>query len=188
MERRFESTYTFQLLFGEFTLDPISFAAVTCIFCAGDSVPLNVGLHPMTADIMPYIRTLLGMVPDIKGTDSFKIDSIRAHYTRERITPTTTGHEIKQVVRTILLYLLGTTLFADAPSSLDLVFIMLLRDIDLIAIYDWGSYALAYLYKSMDETVRRARHFCGFWHVVLVCSSIYFPLLFFLFRINCGPC
>ena len=60
------------------------------------------------------------------------------------------------------MYLLGTTLFVDAASSLDLVFMMPMRDLDLVASYDWGSCALAYLYKSMDETVHRARCFYGF--------------------------
>ena len=85
------------------------------------------------------------------------------------------------MVRSFLLYLLGTTLFADATSSLDLVFVMPLRNLDLVASYDWGSCALAYLYRGMDETVRRARRFCGFWHVVLVRSLII--LLFFLLLI-----
>ena len=78
------------------------------------------------------------------------------------------------MVRSFLLYLLGTTLFADATNSLDLIFVMPLRDLDLVASYDWGSYALAYLYRGMDETVRKTRHFCGFWHVVLVCSLTFF--------------
>ena len=72
------------------------------------------------------------------------------------------------MVRSFLLYLLGTTLFADAASSLDLVFVMPLRDLDLVSSYDWGSCALAYLYRGMDKIVRRARHFYGFWHAILV--------------------
>ena len=174
MERWSESTHTFQLPFGEFTLDSVSFTAVTGIPCAGDSVPLDASLHPMTADRVSYIQTLLGMVPEMKGTHSLKFDSIRAHYTRERVVAATIGQEIDQVVRSFLLYLLGTTLFANAASSLDLVFVIPLRDLDLVSLYDWGSCALAYLYRGMDETVRRARCFCGFWHAVLVCSLIFF--------------
>ena len=109
------------------------------------------------------------MVPEMNGTHSLKFDSIRAHYTCKRVAAATTGQEIDQVVRSFLLYLLGTTLFSDAASSLDLVFVMPLRDLDLVSSYDWRSCALAYLYRGMDETVRRARHFCGFWHTVLVC-------------------
>ena len=162
MERWSESTHTFQLPFGEFTLDPVSFSVVTGITCAGDSVPFDAGLHPMMVDRVAYIQTLLGMVPEMKGTHSLKFDSIRAYYTRERVVAATTGREIDQVVRSFLLYLLGSTLFTDAASSLDLVFVMPLRDLDLVATYDWGSCALAYLYRSMDEIVRQARRFCGF--------------------------
>ena len=47
LERWSESTHTFHLPFGEFTLDPVSFAAVTGINCAGDFVPLDTSLHQM---------------------------------------------------------------------------------------------------------------------------------------------
>ena len=76
------------------------------------------------------------MVPDMKGTHIFKIDSIWSHYTCERVTAATTSREINQVVRSFLLYLLGMTLFADTASSLDLIFLMPLRDLDLVATYD----------------------------------------------------
>ena len=58
------------------------------------------------------------------------------------------------MVRSFLLYLLGTTLFVDAASSLDLVFVMPLRDLDRVSSFDWGSYALAFLYRGMDDMVR----------------------------------
>ena len=98
--------------------------------------------------------------------------SLRSHYTRERVAATTTGREIDQVVRAFLLYLLGTTLFADTASSINMIFLMPLRDLDLVATYDWGSCALAYLYQSIDEIVHGARQFYDFWHVVLV---FFFP-------------
>ena len=55
MERWSESTQTFHLPFREFTLDPVSFTAVTGIPCAGDPVPLDASLHPKTADRVTYI-------------------------------------------------------------------------------------------------------------------------------------
>ena len=84
--------------FEEFTLDPVSFTAIKGIPCAGDSVPLDAGLYPMTADRVAYIQTLLGMVLEMKGTHLLKFDSIRAHYTRERVAAATIGREIDQVV------------------------------------------------------------------------------------------
>ena len=171
MERWSDTTHTFHLPCREFTLDPISFAAVIGIACAGDLVPFDTGLHRVTADRVAYIERLLGMVPDMKGTHTIKVDSIRSFYTRPRVEATTSGAEIDQVVRAFLVYLLGTRLFADTTSSIDLMFLMPLRDLDLVGTYDWGSCALAYLYRSMDELVRGAKQFCGFWHSVLVFLS-----------------
>ena len=61
------------------------------------------------------------------------------------------------------------------------MFLMPLRDLDLVIIYDWGSCALAYLYQSMDELVRGAKRFCVFWHSVLVLLSP--PFSCFLFKL-----
>ena len=79
-----------------------------------------------------------------------------------------------------VLYFLGTILFCDAASSMDLVVLMALRDVDLIHIYDWGSAALAYLYWGMNEFVRGARRFCGFWHAVHVCFLLFLNSFFII--------
>ena len=55
MERWLESAHTFQLPFGEFTVDPVSFVAITDIACAGDPVPLDASLHPLTGDREEYV-------------------------------------------------------------------------------------------------------------------------------------
>ena len=72
----------------------MSFTANIGIPCVRDSVPLDASLQPMTADRVAYIWMLLGVVPEMKGTHSFKFDSIRAHYTRERVAAAMTGREI----------------------------------------------------------------------------------------------
>ena len=90
----------------------------------------------MTADGVVYIECLLGMVPDMKGTHTIKVDSIRSYYTCQRVEAATSGLQIDQVVRAFLVYLLGTTLFADTASSIDLMFLMSLRDLDLVSTYD----------------------------------------------------
>ena len=82
MERWSDTTHTFHLPCGEFTLDPVSFAAITGVACSSDSVPFDTGLHRMTADRVAYIERLLVMVPDMKGTHTIKVDSIRIFYTQ----------------------------------------------------------------------------------------------------------
>lgn len=108
MERWFETTHTFHLPFGELTLDPVSFAAVTGIACAGDAVPFDASIHLMTPDRVAYIERLLGMVPDMKGTHTIKLDSIRTYYTRARVQAATSDRAIDQVVRAFLVLLFNS--------------------------------------------------------------------------------
>ena len=91
MERWSDTTHTFHLPYDEFTLDPVSFAAITGVAYAGDSVPFDTGLHRMTADRVAYIERLLGMVPDMKGTHTIKVDSIQSFYTQQRVEAAISG-------------------------------------------------------------------------------------------------
>ena len=94
MERWSDTTHTFHLPCDEFTFDHVSFVAITGIACAGDFVLFDAGLHRMTADRVAYIECLLGMVPDMKGTHTIKVDSIRSFYTRERVEVATSGLQV----------------------------------------------------------------------------------------------
>ena len=49
MERWMDTTHTFHLSTGELTLDPLAFAAIMGIACAGAPVPFYRCLEPMTA-------------------------------------------------------------------------------------------------------------------------------------------
>ena len=55
MERWMDSTHTFHLPCGEFTIDPISFATITGIACAGDPVPFDKRLDMCSRDHIAYI-------------------------------------------------------------------------------------------------------------------------------------
>ena len=120
--------------------------------------------------MVTYIERLLDMIPDMKGTHTIKLDSIRSFYTQERVTMMTSARDINQVMWAFLVCLLGTTLFTNTTSSMDMMFFMPFQNLDLVATYDWDS--CAYLYKSMDEVVCGAKRFCGFWYATLV-----FPFL-----------
>ena len=97
MERWMDSTYTFHLPCSEFTIDPVSFAAITGIACARDLVPFDRGLDMCSRDHIAYIRQLLGMVPPLKGTRTIKFDAIMSHYTATRVESMTSPAQIDQV-------------------------------------------------------------------------------------------
>ena len=100
----------------------------------------------MTPTHVAYIEHLLGIVPTMKGTYTVKFDLIHTHYSSIRAKDIITHWQIDQVVRAFIFYILGATFFCVATSSVDLIFLMVLRDVDLIYTYDWGSATLAYLY------------------------------------------
>ena len=56
MEHWMDSTHTFHLPCGEFTIDPVSFAAIRGIACAGDLVSFNRGLDMHFEDYIAYIQ------------------------------------------------------------------------------------------------------------------------------------
>ena len=102
------------------------------------------------------------MVPPLKGTKTIKFDAIMSHYTAARVESMTSPTQIDHVARAFLVYLLGSTLFPDTASSINLMYLPPLRDLDLISSFDWGSVALSYLYHGMDALVRGAKRLCGF--------------------------
>ena len=56
MERWMDSIHTFHLPVGELTLDPVAFVAITGVACAGETVPFDWYLEPMSPDRAGYIE------------------------------------------------------------------------------------------------------------------------------------
>ena len=108
------------------------------------------------------------MVPPLKGTRTIKFDAILSHNTIARVASMTSPAKVNQVARAFLVNLLGSTLFPDPTSSIDLMYLPSLQDLDRISSYDWGSATLSYLYHGMDALVRGAKRLCGFWHAILI--------------------
>ena len=83
---------------GELTLDPMSFAAITGVACAGEPVPFDRRLVPMTPDRAAYVERLLGVVPTMKATHTMKFDSILSHYSEIGMQTITSPRDVDQVV------------------------------------------------------------------------------------------
>ena len=94
MERWMDSTHTFHLPVGELTLDPVSFAVITGVAYAGEPVPFDRCLVPMTPDRVAYIERLLRVVPTMKATHTVKFDSILSHYSRINLRSITSPRDI----------------------------------------------------------------------------------------------
>ena len=112
-----------------------------------------------------YVRDLLVFLPTWKNHKNVVLSSLVESFRR---LPTTTPRQITQKVRCFLLILLGTTLFYETGHEVSITLLSPLRDLDRVAIFDWGSATLAYLYYRLDTVCRGVVMMCGFWHVLHV--------------------
>ena len=166
MERWFDTTHTFQLPCGEFTLSPASFSAITGLSCAGERIFWDGGIYSIPRDAQDeYISRMLGVVPGRKSYKKLYVNALASHLSSYRPE---FEWRFDQMARAFILYLLGSTIFCDTNSTVGLHFIPILRDFDQMRDYDWGSPALAYLFHCMDKISRGAAKFCGFWHATHV--------------------
>ena len=66
--------------------------------------------------------------------------------------------EVDQLARCFLLFLLGSCVFCNTKSSVDLCFLPTLRDLDAIGSYNWGDTALTLLYSFLDKVCQGHSH------------------------------
>ena len=171
VERWMDTTHTFHLPVGEMTITPGDFAFLTGISCEGRMIEFDCSIYTPTVQAH-YIHQLLGFVPRVRA-GVIAYGELRAHW--ERRVPTT-GWELDKLVRSFLLYSFGCTLFADAASSVDLCLLPPLRNLDTVREWDWGSPALASLYRGLDRCCRGGSYVQGYGFLVEVCvlnSSFY---------------
>ena len=78
----------------------------------------------------------------------------------------------------------GCTLFADAACGVDLCLLPPLRDLNTVREWDWGSPALAALYRGLDRCCRGNSYVQGYGFLVKVCLLTYlsypFCIIFFV--------
>mgnify|MGYP003702567533 FL=1 len=90
--------------------------------------------------------------------------------------------EVEQHARGFIMFLLGTTLFADRANTVPLCLLSALVDVRGIRHYDWGGTGLATLYSYMSSSTRLSRQLLGgywrAWEVHLL------PLLHFCFTFS----
>ena len=149
-----DTTHTFHTHVGELTISPMSFSTITGITFGGAPVPFDISYcHFSEGARVQYIRDLLGFLPAWKNRKNGVLFSLVESFRR---LPTTTPHQITQKARCFLLILLGTTLFCETGHEVSIALLSPLCDLDRVAIFNWRSAALAYLYYRLDTVCRGA--------------------------------
>jgi Plant mobile domain len=159
-ERWWDTTNTFHFRFGEMTITPLDFAAITGLRVGGDPIPYDSSLvFDDTA-----LRWFLGRVPRHSGGMATYGQFVVYwnHEPRDDV-------EAAQMARAYLLYLFGASLFPNRRSRVHLCYLAGLVDLRAAGRFDWGGSALCTLYCFLGAASRGVGNTVGgYWRVVEV--------------------
>lgn len=184
IERWWDTTNTLHFPFGEATLTPLDFAAITGIRVGGDRIPFDMDLYKNSKDL----AHLLGRVPDdISGSGTVRYRWFYEQFQEDMKSGRSfvTETDFEQLARAFLLYLFGATLFPSKDSRVHLHYLAAMRDFATVKDYNWGGAALATLYGHMGIASRSSNPGVGgYWRVWEVTSHCCLSLLLFFVFTN----
>ncbi|XP_058195415.1 uncharacterized protein LOC131311843 [Rhododendron vialii] len=158
-ERWWDTTNTLHLPFGEATLTPLDFAAITGIRVGGNPIPFDMGLYKNKAALVYF----LGQVPDMTDAGTVRYSWFYKTFKKHKCV---TERDYEHVTRAFLLYLFGAALFPNKDSRVHLHYLAGMKDLSTVKDYDWGGAALATLYGHMGAISRGTTlSMGGYWRV-----------------------
>ncbi|KAH9619811.1 hypothetical protein KSS87_001162 [Heliosperma pusillum] len=145
VERWRPETHTFHLTVGEATVTLQDVQVLLGLRIRGDVVTGSAACN-----WRPLIYELLGQTP---GEEDLKGASLRIGWLTENFSglPEQANEQVlHQYVRAYLLILMATVMFPDkSGNDIQVVYLPLLRDLDAIDDFSWGSAVLATLYRNL---------------------------------------
>ncbi|KDP27396.1 hypothetical protein JCGZ_20220 [Jatropha curcas] len=171
MGRWNDCTHSFIFGFGEMTLTPADFTAITGLGFDGETVPLD-SRYQIAALGAELVDTLHGIPTRTRYTAQGYVSyEVFYKFWAERIctrlaawrelpvdarpvAPAYTREERDQVARSFIFYIISSQLLCTSQNKGDPAVLACLRDLSLIGSYDWASLALAHLYQGLDVWTR----------------------------------
>ncbi|KDP36645.1 hypothetical protein JCGZ_07863 [Jatropha curcas] len=171
MERWNDCTHTFVFGFGEMTLTPVDYAAITGLRFTGPVAPLDARYQTATLGAQ-LVRTLLGVTTQTRYTAQGCVSyEVVYRFWAERIrnrlaawrelpmearpaAPAYTREERDQVARSFLFYIISFQLLCTSQNKGDPAVLACLRDLSQVGSFDWATLALAHLYHGLDVWIR----------------------------------
>ncbi|KAL7263185.1 hypothetical protein ACSBR1_001374 [Camellia fascicularis] len=178
VERWWDTTNSFYFsATGDMTMTPYDFSMLTGIGVGGDPIAFDTDMDEWDATQI----YLLGEMPPLARPGFVRYSWFEDHW---RIQPALaeeapmTQEEVEQYTRGFLMFLLGTTIFADRANTVPLCLLSALVDVMRILRYDWGGAALATLYGYMSSSSRCSGQLLGgYWRAWELWVYAYFPRL-----------
>ncbi|KDP44621.1 hypothetical protein JCGZ_19763 [Jatropha curcas] len=167
MERWNDCTHSFIFGYGELTLTPADFTAITRLGFDGDTIPLD-DRYQTAALGAELVATLLGVTTRTKYTSQGYVSyEVMYKFWAERIrvrlaawrelpvdvrpaAPAHTREERDQAARSFIFYIISSQLICTSQNKGDPAVLACLRDLSLVSTFDWASLALAHLYHGLD--------------------------------------
>ncbi|GMP94247.1 hypothetical protein CsSME_00043772 [Camellia sinensis var. sinensis] len=175
VERWWDTTNSFHFsATGDMTMTPFDFAVLTGLDVGGWPIPYDEDMGEWEAAWM----YLLGARPPVdRVSGRVRYTWFSSHFRRAEMVPET-PEETEQYARGFLMFLFGTTLFADRGNTIGLYLLSALVDLSQVSRYDWGGAGLATLYFYMSATSRgRGDLLGGYWRAWELWAYVYFPSL-----------
>ena len=161
VERWWDTTNSFHFsATGDMTMTPFDFAVLTGLDVGGWAIPYDDDMGEWEA---AWIY-LLGAGPPVdRASGRVRYTWFSSHFRWVEMEPGTPD-EAAQYARGFLMFLFGTTLFADRGNTVGLYLLSALVDLSQVRRYDWGGAGLATLYCYMNATSRgRGDLLGGYW-------------------------
>ena len=144
-------------------MTPHDFSMLTGIGVGGDPIPFDTDMDEWTAAQVH----LLGEAPPLARPGFVRYSWFETQF---RVQPVLgeeaqmTEEDVERYARGFLMFLFGTTIFADRANTVPLCLLSALVDVRDILHYDWGGAALATLYGYMSSASRGSGQLLGgYW-------------------------
>ncbi|GMQ03513.1 hypothetical protein CsSME_00049286 [Camellia sinensis var. sinensis] len=155
-------------------MTPFDFAVLTGLDVGGWAIPYDEDMGEWEA---AWIYLLGARPPVDRASGRVRYTWFSSHFRRVEMEPGTPD-EAAQYARGFLMFLFGTTLFADRGNTVGLYLLSALVDLSQVRRYDWGGAGLATLYCYMSATSRgRGDLLGGYWRAWELWVYVYFPTL-----------
>ncbi|GMP56011.1 hypothetical protein CsSME_00020639 [Camellia sinensis var. sinensis] len=175
VERWWDTTNSFHFsATGDLTMTPLDFAVLTGLDIGGWSIPYDEDMGEWEA---AWIHLLGARPPVDRASGRVRYTWFSSHFRRVEMEPGT-PEETEQYARGFLMFLFGTTLFADRGNTVGLYLLSALVDLSQVSRYDWGGAGLATLYCYMSATSRGQGDLLGgYWRAWELWVYVYFLTL-----------
>jgi hypothetical protein len=175
VERWWDTTNTFHFRFGEMTITPLDFAAITGLRVGGEPIPFDSELYLDTAAVEHYLgRRPGGIEPGVRYT--VLVDFWDHEPGSEE--------ETRQMARAYLLYLFGASLFPNRQGVVHLGWLPALESLETAGRFDWGGAGLCTVYCFLGCVCRGVgTSLGGYWRVLEVkfCLPFSFEAIIMLY-------